>query len=81
MYTKQRTIWSGCGWTVISYGNGAAYDLKHVNGKSVFFQGNGKSVFFQGDDAEAFWTELEAASRMTHAHVVRVFGQYEGVMS
>jgi hypothetical protein len=57
----KQSIWhSSCRFTVTSYGNGTAFELKH--------NPSAKSVFFQGDDAIDFaerWDDLERAQPET----------------
>jgi hypothetical protein len=53
MYTSKVEIYNRNGWTLTSYGRGAAYTLQHD-----LPQGKTESCFFQGDDAEFFRAEV-----------------------
>ena len=55
MFTSKVTIRKGKSFELISYGNGAAYELR---------RDDSESIFLQGDDAEAFRQELEDLERL-----------------
>ncbi len=74
MYTSKFTLYVAGDLRLISYGRGAAYELR--NGKA--------SVFFQGDDADMINGELELIERMNpDATAVNIlstlWADYEGV--
>jgi hypothetical protein len=72
-YSGPITIHSADGWTLDSYGNGAAYTL------SLVANGESRSCFFQGDDAATFRDEFEAACE--HDRVAEMFGDYTPIMT
>lgn len=69
-YRGPVTIYNQHGWTLESYGNGAAYTLWHE-----LPGGRRESCFFQGDDAATFRDEFDRYNNPIH-----LFQEYESVL-
>ena len=69
-YSKRIPIYERNGWTLESYGNGAAYLLRNA-----LPDGTSESCFFQGDDAAEFRARFDA-----YQNPENLFSDYLDVM-
>ena len=73
-YGRAIQIYNQRGWSVDSYGNGAAYTLRRT------FDGESYSCFFQGDDAAEFRQRFDSCDEAGIDAIAFCFVDYAPIM-